>query len=172
MVIWLVGLSGSGKSTLGAELYRQIKLKKSNVVLLDGDDVRKVFEHDKGDEPYSMKEREKASYRMTSLCKLLDKQGVEVICCMLSSPQQLRNENRKNFSSYFEIFMDSPIEVLIKRDKKSLYKSFFEKKIKNVVGLDIPFLKPENPDLIINSSNDLFNISEIAENVINMAKIL
>ena len=109
---------------------------------------------------------------MASLCLLLDKQGVDVICCILSSPQKLRNENRKNFSSYFEIFMDSPIEVLIERDKKGLYKKFFEKKAKNVVGLDLPFLKPENPDLTINSSKEFFNISEIAKNVIKVSKIL
>ena len=78
MVIWLVGLSGSGKSTLGAEIYKQIKFKKSNVILLDGDDVRKVFEHDKGNDPYTIKEREKASYRMASLCMLLDKQGCDL----------------------------------------------------------------------------------------------
>ena len=172
MVIWLVGLSGSGKSTLGGEIYKQIKLKKSNIILLDGDDVRKVFEHDKGDDPYSIKERQKASYRMASLCKLLDNQGIDVICTMLSSPQQLRDQNRKVFSSYFEIFMDAPIEVLIKRDKKLLYKSFFEKKIKNVVGLDIPFIRPNSPDLIINSSEDAFNIRSIAENVIKISKIL
>ena len=172
MIIWLMGLSGSGKSTLGNEIYKQIKFKKPNVILLDGDDVRKVFEHDKGDDSYSIKEREKSSYRLASLCLLLDKQGVDVICCNLSSPQKLRNENRKIFSSYFEIFMDSPIEVLIERDKKGLYKKFFEKKAKNVVGLDLPFLKPENPDLIINSSKKFFNISEIAKNVIKVSKIL
>ena len=43
------------------------------------------------------------------------------------------------------------MEILRKRDYKKLYKKAFSGKIKNVVGVDIKFIKPK-PDLIINNS--------------------
>ena len=49
MVIWLVGLSGSGKTTLGHEMVRQWRLCEPNVVILDGDELRALFAHDRGD---------------------------------------------------------------------------------------------------------------------------
>ena len=41
---------------------------------------------------------------------------------------------------------------MIKRDYKKLYKKAIEKKIKNVVGVDIEFKKPKNPDIVIKNN--------------------
>ena len=43
------------------------------------------------------------------------------------------------------------MEILKKRDYKKLYKNALSGKIKNVVGVDIKFIKPKNPDLIIDN---------------------
>ena len=45
------------------------------------------------------------------------------------------------------------MEILRKRDYKKLYKKAFSKKIKNVVGVDIKFIKPKKPDLIIDNTS-------------------
>ena len=57
--------------------------------------------------------------------------------------------NRNNFSSYYEIFLDVPAPILEARDTKRLYVSAREGRIKNVVGCDINFPRPINPDLIL-----------------------
>ena len=63
------------------------------------------------------------------------------------------------------------MEILRKRDYKKLYKNAFSGKIKNVVGVDIKFIRPKKPDLIIdNSSNkrDLyFNYKKILKEISN-----
>ena len=41
-----MGLSRAGKTTIGRELYRQWKAKESNTVLIDGDEIRAIFQHD------------------------------------------------------------------------------------------------------------------------------
>ena len=47
------------------------------------------------------------------------------------------------------------MENLIQRDKKKIYKRAFQKKLKNVVGIDIKFNVPKNSDLKIdNNMND------------------
>ena len=43
--------------------------------------------------------------------------------------------------------------MLLKRDYKQLYKKALRKKIKNVVGVDIKFIKPKKPDFIINNTS-------------------
>ena len=82
MVIWLIGLSGSGKSTLGTELARQWRAIEPNTVLLDGDDLRKVFTHNCGNEPFTKKGRKINAERITALCELLDHQSINVVCCI------------------------------------------------------------------------------------------
>ena len=45
--------------------------------------------------------------------------------------------------------LDVPIKELKARDPKNLYKKFKNKKIKNMVGLDIKYDKPNNPSMHI-----------------------
>ena len=57
--------------------------------------------------------------------------------------------NRKNFSNYYEIFLDANLTLVKKRDPKNLYKKYQEGKEKNIVGIDIPWHPPQNYDLKI-----------------------
>ena len=41
---WITGLSGAGKTTIGKLLYQQLSEKYENIVFLDGDIMKKVFE--------------------------------------------------------------------------------------------------------------------------------
>ena len=43
-VYWITGLSGAGKTTIGKLLYNRIKDKKDNVIFLDGDVLREVYQ--------------------------------------------------------------------------------------------------------------------------------
>jgi len=153
MVIWLIGLSGSGKTTLGAMLTEKLRKKYNNVVFLDGDILRDVW----GDDiDHSIKGREKNAQRISNLCKVLDEQGLFVVASVLSIFPDWQKWNRENFSEYYEIFLDVPMEILLERDTKGLYKKGKRGELKNIVGLDIPFPKPYKPNLILSdwSSNE------------------
>ena len=54
MIIWMIGMSGSGKTTLGREVARQWRETTTNVVLLDGDEMREIFRNDRGDQAYTL----------------------------------------------------------------------------------------------------------------------
>ncbi len=41
---WITGLSGAGKTTIGKSLYQYLLQIKSNVVFLDGDILREVYQ--------------------------------------------------------------------------------------------------------------------------------
>jgi adenylylsulfate kinase-like enzyme len=171
VVIWITGISASGKSTLGKYFFKKFKKTKKNTVFFDGDEFRKIF-HD--DIKYTLRDRDVNAIRLTSLVKYVSDQKINLIISANITSQRFRNWCKKNIQNYFEIFIDTPIEVLRKRDYKKLYKNAFSGKIKNVVGVDIKFIKPKKPDLIIDNSktkNDLYLHYNRILNEINNRKI-
>lgn len=169
MVIWLVGLSGSGKTTLGREVARQWRLTASNTVLLDGDELREVFAHDRSESAYTVEGRRINAERIAALCKMLDAQGINVVCCILSIFPDMREANRQRFSRYFEVFMDADMDALARRDTKGLYRAARAGTQRNVVGVDIPFPRPDTADMIIPSSGECPDISALARSVLEQA---
>tara|TARA_B110000977_G_scaffold123533_1_gene158395 strand:- start:439 stop:960 length:522 start_codon:yes stop_codon:yes gene_type:complete len=165
MIVWLIGISGSGKTTLGEELCRRFRSNGKHVVFLDGDVFRSVFHNNNSVELYDDEYRRMVGRQLTKLCMLLDRQGVDVICCTISQFNDLRIDHRDSFSNYIEIHMDCSVEDAARRDIKKLYSAFNEGKIKNVVGCDLTYEKPTSPDLIIETGKDQFDLNDVASYV-------
>ena len=51
-----------------------------------------------------------------------------------------------------EIYISTPLEVCEKRDVKGLYAKARRGEISNFTGISAPYEEPENPDLIIDTS--------------------
>ena len=66
--------------------------------------------------------------------------------------------NRDNIKNYYEVYIETPIEHLQKRDYKGLYRKFSEGEINNVAGMDIEFIPPDSPDLSIKNNGSLDNL--------------
>ena len=60
ILYWITGLSGAGKTTVGNRLYYKMKLTNKNVVILDGDILKKIAGKDLG---YEREERIERAYR-------------------------------------------------------------------------------------------------------------
>ena len=55
---------------------------------------------------------------------------------------------------YIEIFVSTPLEVCEQRDAKGLYAKARKGILKQFTGIDDPYEKPRNAEIVINSSND------------------
>lgn len=168
MVIWLIGLSGSGKTTLGAQLAQCWRAREPNTVLVDGDEVRRIFRQDTQPADYSLAGRRKNAERVLSLCSWLDAQGQNVVCGLLSIFPDLRAENRVRFRRYFEVYLNPPRQTLIARDTKGLYRRALAGEICNVVGVDIPFPPPTGADMEIDTSQPA-DIGALARAILDRA---
>ncbi|MBI5544238.1 MAG: adenylyl-sulfate kinase [Deltaproteobacteria bacterium] len=171
MVIWLVGLSGAGKTTIGREVYARWKAKAPNTVFIDGDEIRGIFRHE-GEGAYTIAGRRVNSERISALCRWLDRQGINVVCSMLSIFEDHRAENRKSFSRYFEVYLDVSLEDLFARDSKGLYRDAREGRRPNVVGIDIPFSAPASPDLVLSNGNPPLDILQAATEILQRSGVL
>lgn len=165
MVIWVIGLSGSCKTTFAERVVSQARKRGRAVALLDGDQVREFFGNDLG---HGLDDRRKNTDRICRLCSFLGSQEIDVVCATQSLFVDIREWCRQNFSSYYEIFIDTPLDQLIARDSKGIYGQFQRGKIRNVAGLDIGFPRPISPNLSISNTGSQQAPPEQAEHVVDI----
>ena len=147
MIIWITGISGSGKTTVAKGLIKKYRKHLPNLINVDGDLVREMFDNNLKCDKIS---RIKQIKRIQKICKFLEKQELIIIVSALYSDPKLLKWNKENFLNYYEIYLDASLELVKKRDPKNLYRKFKEGKEKNIVGIDIPWQKPLKYNLKIN----------------------
>jgi len=165
MVIWMIGLSRAGKTTLSRILYDRLKPQLNNLVLLDGDIIRELF---RNDVDHSIEGRWKNAERLSHLSKFLADQNIHVIAAVLSIFPEWQAWNRENITDYQEVYIKASMDTLEKRDQNDLYSQAKLGKIKNVVGVDIPFPEPKQPDLIVENNLDRSNFDSMLEEVLSL----
>ena len=148
MLIWITGLSGAGKTTIANQLIKKYKRKIPNLVSIDGDIVRDLFQNDLG---FTKSERIIQIKRIQRLSLMLYKQNLFIIVSALYSNSALLNWNKKNFPKYFEIYLKTTVKYVSKRDVKGIYTKKKDTGNRNIVGVDIPWISPKKPSLVINT---------------------
>ena len=146
-VIWITGLSGSGKTTLATKLRSKYLENDTDVIHLDGDELRVVLGVDGG---YDSASRLSIGKTYARLARMLATQGNIVIVSAIALFNEVHALN-KQFPDYCEIYLESNQEILAERDKKSVYKKNYLRN-KNVVGLDIKPQFPQAPHRLIPNS--------------------
>jgi cytidine diphosphoramidate kinase len=163
VIVWLIGLSGAGKTTVGTRLAARLRAEHPNLVYLDGDLLREVWGDDVS---HTVAGRAVNAARLSRLCRMLDRQGLHVVAAVLSLFPRWQTWNRQHLSSYFEVFLDVPMDVVVRRDTKGLYRAARDGRASDVVGVDIPFPRPANPDLVLDSSGRDGPPDELVERIL------
>jgi len=148
--LWIIGPSAAGKTTISKLIYKNLKKKFSNLIIVDGDQIRDLYEKNLG---YDKISRSKNTFRYINLVKWLNSHDISSIVAVISPFEKDREACRKEIKNYYEVYLESSLEVRIKRDKKKLYLPALNGKKKFVIDVDIPFEKPKNCDLSFNTEN-------------------
>ena len=152
MVVWITGLSGVGKTTVGERLRRLWRRTDPNTVMIDGDVVRRIFGIRAEGDPYSLSGRRENAERIVEMCRWLDQQGINVVCCLLAVFDDILDRNRDLYSRYLEARLTASLEVLTKRDTKGLYAKAAAGEMHNVIGVDLPYELKARPDMRFDTS--------------------
>ncbi len=147
--IWMTGLSGSGKSTVANLLAKRLRAVGAKVEILDGDVVRTNLSKGLG---FSKEDRDINIRRIGFVCNLLSRNGVFAIAAAISPYRGIRDEVRAAAGNFVEVLTDCPLDTLVKRDVKGLYKKALAGEIKNFTGVSDPYEAPEHPEVHLDSS--------------------
>ena len=147
-VLWMTGLSGSGKSTIANVVERELHALGARTYLLDGDNVRHGLNKDLG---FTAADRVENIRRVGEVAKLMVDAGLIVITAFISPFRSERRLARSMVEDreFVEIFVDTPLAVVEKRDPKGLYKKARRGELKNFTGIDSPYEVPETPEIHI-----------------------
>lgn len=145
----MTGLSGSGKSTVANMLAKRLRAVGARVEILDGDVVRTNLSKGLG---FSKEDRDTNIRRIGFVCNLLSRNGVFAIAAAISPYRAIRNEVRAAAGDFVEVFADCPLDTLVERDAKGLYKKALAGEIKNFTGVSDPYEPPESPEVRVDSS--------------------
>ena len=163
--VWLTGLSGAGKTTVAQSIVNELKASDVNIELLDGDEVRTNLSKGLG---FSKEDRDANIRRIGYVSRLLSRNGVGVIASAISPYREVRDEVRQSITSdgsgFIEVYVQCPIEVLVERDVKGLYKKALAGEIKEFTGVSDPYEEPLDPEVIVKTDSE--SIEESANRII------
>ena len=140
-VIWITGLPGSGKTTLAKLLCSELKARGEINILIDGDEIRKLFGNKYG---YDRNSRESLARIYQNFAAFLIRQDVSVIVSTVSLFHVIHKSNREIFQNYFEIFLDIEEKARISSGRSILYSS-----ASNVPGMNQEIELPINPNITL-----------------------
>ncbi len=162
--IWYTGLSGSGKSSIAVEVEKKLFEKGVKTYVLDGDNIRHGLNKNLG---FSPEDRTENIRRIGEVAKLFVDAGMVVMTAFISPYKEDRNNVRKLLGDgeFIEVYVEADLETCEQRDPKGLYKKARSGEIKNFTGISAPYEAPENPELIINTTEET-NVTKNAEKVI------
>ena len=128
--IQMTGMSGAGKSTLSKLVAERLKKKGFLVEVIDGDEYRNNLCNDLG---FSKEDRNTNIRRLGFVSKVLSRNNVKTV------------------------YVKCKMATLLNRDTKGLYKRALlpdghDNKVYNFTGISDPFEEPENPDLVIDTT--------------------
>ncbi|GAB3354232.1 adenylyl-sulfate kinase [Arachidicoccus ginsenosidivorans] len=168
MIIQLCGLSGAGKTTLALAVKALAEKKSLRVDVIDGDQYRKTLCKDLG---FSREDRTENLKRLTKVAFELAQKGRIAIISAIHPYRDVRMDLKQKYPDQIKtVFVDCPLESLIERDTKGLYKRALlpdndPDKLRNLTGMGDSFEQPLRPDLHLRT--DIHTVEQSAEMLFN-----
>ena len=161
LLLQLTGLSGSGKTTLANQVKALLTAQGYKVEIIDGDEYRQHFCPDLG---FSKADRLENIRRLGFVGLRLVHHGVITILAAINPYEEARLALELKSAQVKTIFIDCPLEVVISRDVKGLYKKALlplehPDYLPHFTGISDPYEIPLNPHLTIHSHLEKANIS-------------
>ena len=148
VLVWFTGLPSSGKSSIAYTVEHALVARGHLAYVLDGDNIRHGLNKNLG---FSAEDRAENIRRIGEVGKLFADTGVITLASFVSPYRADRAAVRTLMEEgdFFEVFVDTPLEMCEKRDPKGLYKKARAGEIANFTGISAPYEIPEKAELVI-----------------------
>ena len=163
VTVWFTGLSGSGKTTIARRVHDLLQERHILSERLDGDVVRQSLCRDLG---FSKEDRDKNIERVTYVSQILTRNGVVVLSCFISPYKRMRDNARTEIGDFLEVYVRTPLDVLVGRDVKGMYKKAMAGEIQGFTGVNDPYEEPVNPELVLDTDKE--DIEQSVERVMQL----
>ena len=151
--IFLTGLSGSGKSTIArAVTERLLDTSAAEVVLLDGDEIRRRVSQDLG---FDRASRNTNVARIAEAAAQVVSSGGIAIAAPIAPFAEGRARAREIATAagpFLLVHISTPLEVCEARDRKGLYAKARTGEVKDFTGISSPYETPTDANLMIDAS--------------------
>jgi adenylylsulfate kinase len=125
MIYWFTGQPGAGKTTLAKHLVTYFENK--NVIHIDGDDLRDIFQN----KDYSEFGRRKNIERAQDIARFMSQKGSNVIVSLVSPYRNQREEFKEN-NQVKEIYIHTTDE----RGRENFHVTDYETPNNNFIDID------------------------------------
>jgi adenylylsulfate kinase len=125
MIYWFTGQPGAGKTTLAKHLVTYFENK--NVIHIDGDDLRDIFQN----KDYSELGRRKNIERAQDIARFMSQKGFNVIVSLVSPYRDQREEFKEN-NQVKEIYIHTTDE----RGRENFHVTDYETPNNNFIDID------------------------------------
>lgn len=148
--LWFTGLSGSGKTTTADRVVPMLEVRGRTVTVLDGDVVRTHLSRGLG---FSREDRDENVRRVGFVAAEIVRHGGLSVCALVSPYRATRDEIREMVNSvggdgsFVEVFVDTPLDVVMQRDVKGLYAASQRGDVERMTGVADPYEPPLQAEL-------------------------
>jgi adenylyl-sulfate kinase len=172
-VVWITGLSGAGKTTVATALYDKC-IHQYKTSLLDGDEIRKHLQENKGRVyGFSIEERRQFVNNVVYMARnMIEFQATEIVIVALISPLKEMRDNARHIltkysnANFIEVYLDVPVDICEHRDPKGLYAKARAGEIKNFTGIDSIYEPANNAEVVIPFNYTVEHATEMVYNAI------
>lgn len=162
MTVWFTGLPGAGKTTLAHAVAGVLQHRGVNrLEILDGDVIRTTLSKGLG---FSRQDREMNVRRVGCVCQMLNRHDVVTLVALVSPYREGRELVRKDLGRFVEVYVKCPLEVLVQRDPKGLYRKALAGDIPQFTGVSDTYEEPLHPDVVV--STDLETVDQSTHRVV------
>lgn len=169
--LWITGLHGSGKNNLAYALEKELFRRGATVVLMDGSTVRSGLSNELA---YSPADRAEHLRRVAEVCKILNDQGIIVICSFISPKENIRQQigeiiNGRSAHSAMHPAADSRFHLIYtqatleycKEHKPEFYNKVEKGEYLFVPGIHEEFEEPSNAQLVLDGTKTEEAVKEV-----------
>ena len=157
--VLFTGLSGSGKSTLAAAVEELLVKRGRPAFMVDGDNLRHNLCSDLG---FTPEDRAENLRRAGEVARLLAEDGTVALLSLISPCAEERRKLREAHAdigmTFFEVYVNTPLEICEQRDPKGLYAKARAGELPDFTGIGAAYEVPAHPDLELTpESGEIFD---------------